>query len=259
MKPANHLADHPLNLIAAQYVLGVLSASAREQARRRMLHDADFRDLVYQWERQLNPLASLLPEQAVPAQVWQAIEARLAQAEPTAADAPRASTIVSPTKPTSRPPAANDQRWQWLAGISSAIAACLALVLLLRPDVSPTPSIPPLQVEQPSIIRDLAVLTDSDSIPTWIVRQQDQQLILSSLITPNIPSDRDLELWSIQGDAAPQSLGVIQVRDGQATLVNIATDLISADAVLAISLEPKNGSPTGLPTGAVLFTGKIRS
>lgn len=110
-------------------------------------------------------------------------------------------------------------------------------------------------VQQPAVMRDLAVLVDAQNVPTWIVRQQDQQLLLSSLTAQQIPSDRDLELWTIQGDQAPKSLGVIPVRDGQAIIGNIADTLLSADSVLAISIEPKNGSPTG----AVLFTGKIRA
>ena len=114
-------------------------------------------------------------------------------------------------------------------------------------------------VQQPAVMRDLAVLVDAQNVPTWIVRQQDQQLLLSSLTAQQIPSDRDLELWTIQGDQAPKSLGVIPVRDGQAIIGNIADTLLSADSVLAISIEPKNGSPTGSPTGAVLFTGKIRA
>jgi len=47
------------------------------------------------------------------------------------------------------------------------------------------------------------------------------------------------------------------VKDGQATLPQVTADLIAHDVTLAISLEPKNGSPTGQPTGAVLYTGKI--
>jgi anti-sigma-K factor RskA len=30
-----------------------------------------------------------------------------------------------------------------------------------------------------------------------------------------------------------------------------------ADTVFAVSLEPEGGSPTGQPTGPVLFTGKL--
>ncbi|MFZ3193054.1 MAG: anti-sigma factor [Moraxellaceae bacterium] len=248
-------AEYPLSLIAAQYVLGVLSGSARAQVQTRMLHDIALRDSVYQWERKLNPLASLLPEQPVPAHVWQAIERQLGHAAPVVATPPLQMT----QQPSTQAPANDVSRWKLWTGLSSAVAAGLALALMLRPDTVITPTEPPILVAQPAAIRDLTVLVDADNVPTWIVRQQEQQLLLSSLTAQQIPSDRDLELWTIQGDQAPKSLGVIPVRDGQAVLGNIASTLVSADSVLAISIEPKNGSPTGAPTGAVLFTGKIRA
>jgi anti-sigma-K factor RskA len=34
---------------------------------------------------------------------------------------------------------------------------------------------------------------------------------------------------------------------------------MSAGATLAISIEPPGGSPTGLPTGPVVFTGVLKS
>lgn len=264
LSESNTATDYPLSLIAAQYVLGVLSASARAQVQTRMLHDIALRDSVYQWERKLNPLASLLPEQPVPSQVWQAIERQLGHAPMLTTTTPAITPVTPPTQSLIKAPiqreAANDvSRWKLWTGLSSAVAAGLAFALMLRPDAVLTPTAPPILVQQPAVVRDLAVLVDADNVPTWIVRQQDQQLLLSSLTAQQIPSDRDLELWTIQGDQAPKSLGVIPVRNGQAVLGNIADTLVSADSVLAISIEPKNGSPTGAPTGAVLFTGKILS
>lgn len=251
-------AEYPLSLIAAQYVLGVLSGSARAQVQTRMLHDIALRDSVYQWERKLNPLASLLTEQPVPLHVWQAIERQLGHASPATLNPVTAPLTQAPSTITTAQPANDVSRWKLWTGLSSAVAAGLALALMLRPDTVMTPTEPTVIVQQPAVIRDLTVLVDADNVPTWIVRQQEQQLLLSSLTAQQIPSDRDLELWTIQGDQTPKSLGVIPVRDGQAVLANIADTLVSADSVLAISIEPKNGSPTGAPTGAVLFTGKIR-
>jgi anti-sigma-K factor RskA len=42
----------------------------------------------------------------------------------------------------------------------------------------------------------------------------------------------------------------------QPTIFN-AKDLPAPGGVLAVSLEPPSGSPTGLPTGPVLFQGKV--
>lgn len=60
------------------------------------------------------------------------------------------------------------------------------------------------------------------------------------------------ELWLIIGDAAPVSLGLISGARGTFTLPDAQTGL-----VLAVSLEPKGGSPTGAPTGPVIAAGSI--
>jgi anti-sigma-K factor RskA len=40
-------------------------------------------------------------------------------------------------------------------------------------------------------------------------------------------------------------------------LDRLPPDLVRQGSVLAISLEPTGGSPTGAPTGPVLFTGTL--
>ena len=74
----------------------------------------------------------------------------------------------------------------------------------------------------------------------------------------NARPGRTLELWLIKAGAAqPVSLGVLTAEE--TSRFTLPEQLASgfAQAVLAISDEPAGGSPTGLPTGAVLATGKI--
>lgn len=284
--------EHPLNLIAAQYVLGVLSPAARERVKTRMMRDGDLRALVFAWERQLSPLANLLEPVDVPEHVWQAIEAKIqlahkisaltaethtAQPLPstnttpinisstpntssTSTAAPTPTTKAAQTEATqnsSARPAANDGYWKKWATASSALAAGLAAFMVFRPDPV-APNLPPqiITVQQPAA-QDVAVLTASDKTPAWIVRKQADKLVLSNLNAASVPTDRDLELWSIAGGNAPRSLGVIHLKDGQAQLPNAVAELLAKDSILAISLEPTGGSPTGAPTGAVLYTGAV--
>jgi len=252
--------EPPLNLIAAQYVLGTLSASARLRFQARLQQEPDLRALTHAWERRLNPLTNLLVPQPVPVEVWQKIEARLDGLTATTTQKP--ISLMSqqpPSLPEQSSPkvSANDRFWQPWAWASSAVAAGLALFIFVRPEVI-QPLQPPVVVQQQApVSHDVAVLSTDKNSPAWIVRKQGNALILSALNAQAVPSDRDLELWSIQGSGAPRSLGVIHVKDGQATIAQVAADLIAHDAILAISLEPKNGSPTGQPTGAVLYTGKV--
>jgi anti-sigma-K factor RskA len=61
------------------------------------------------------------------------------------------------------------------------------------------------------------------------------------------------ELWLIEGDNAPVSLGLIEGPSVERPVGNMP-----AGAILAISLEPSGGSTTGAPTGPVLVTGVVQ-
>lgn len=207
-----------MSLIAAQYVLGVLSGSARAQVQARMLHDIALRDSVYQWERKLNPLASLLTESRAVTRVASELRATAWACDAHATVNPATAAPLTQAPPTLSTAFnfLNDvSRWKLWTGLSSAVAAGLALALMLRPGFTVMTPTEPTVIVQQLAIRDLTVLVDADNVPTWIVRQQNwQQLLLSSLTAQQIPSDRDLELWTIQGDQAPVRLGY-PVRDGQ--------------------------------------------
>ena len=67
-----------------------------------------------------------------------------------------------------------------------------------------------------------------------------------------------LELWVIPSGGKPHSLGLID--PGRSVKVMVPPELrphVTADSVLAISVEPPGGSPTGQPTGPVIANGKL--
>ncbi len=70
---------------------------------------------------------------------------------------------------------------------------------------------------------------------------------------------KSYELWLVQDSlGAPKSLGVI---DGPHAMVHSTLAAYQAEviksATFAVSLEPEGGSPTGAPTGPVVFSGKL--
>ncbi|MFD0938704.1 anti-sigma factor domain-containing protein, partial [Methylobacterium trifolii] len=67
------------------------------------------------------------------------------------------------------------------------------------------------------------------------------------------PAGKSLELWYVGADAAPKPIGLVGTAPGRITLPPGA----SADGVIAVSVEPQGGSPSGLPTGPVIYTGKL--
>ncbi|WP_236197548.1 anti-sigma factor, partial [Pseudomonas glycinae] len=65
-------------------------------------------------------------------------------------------------------------------------------------------------------------------------------------------------MWVIPSDGKPVSLGVIPPGgDGEIKLGGAQKAFIGESITLAISLEPEGGSPTGQPTGPVLYQGVL--
>jgi anti-sigma-K factor RskA len=63
-------------------------------------------------------------------------------------------------------------------------------------------------------------------------------------------------LWVIPADGTPHSLGVLRTQGATAlTLRPENRQRIAAGAVLAVTVEPVGGSPSGLPTGPVVAKG----
>src|SRR5262249_5756924 len=91
--------------IAAEYVLGVLSAAERRAVQAQIARDPALRAEVEYWEQRLGPLATEIEPHAPPPRLWTKIEAALA------ADASRRSLWQSLPF------------WRWAAIGSAAVAA----------------------------------------------------------------------------------------------------------------------------------------
>jgi anti-sigma-K factor RskA len=72
------------------------------------------------------------------------------------------------------------------------------------------------------------------------------------------PDERSRELWALPGDAAPVSLGLMPA-SGRTRLAldDRQRAALALAANVAVSDEPAGGSPTGAPTGAVLYVAPL--
>jgi anti-sigma-K factor RskA len=211
--------------LAAEYVLGTLQGRARRRFEFLLAGNGELRARVAAWEARLSPWTVAASPVPVPDRVWAGIRQRLGHG------------------------VAAGSRWRGWALAGMATAAALAVVLVLRP------------APAPRALHDVAVLSTDKAVATWIVRASSdgRHLALSGLLPAAVPSGHDLELWAIPAQGAPQSLGVLhRSADGAATLDldTVRRARFAAAAVLAVSLEPAGGSPTGAPTGPVLYTGR---
>jgi anti-sigma-K factor RskA len=214
------------SLVAAEYVLGVLSAAERRVIDARAAAEPGLAAEIGTWERMLAPLALLVPPVEPPAELWPRLERAIA---------PAAAKVVA--FPTAR----SVRLWQGATAAALALAACFAVVAVLP------------RGPQPVAVAALAPL--NGAAPAFVVRVLPNGGLTVAAVAPaQVPANRDLELWALPAGATrPTSLGVLP--PGGATVA--ASTLTAPGGKLLVSLEPKGGSPTGQPTGPVLYGGVI--
>ncbi|UVK47882.1 anti-sigma factor [Mesorhizobium sp. AR07] len=226
------------DLLAAEYVLGVLSADERQIASRRIDAETGFARLVDGWEVDLSPLAAAYPDIEPPASVKAAVDRRLF-----------ASTAAVATQAQSR------GLWSSLAfwrGLATAAVAALAIYIAV-PYLNP-----PVAQPQPRLVASLAA--DGSDVKYLAVYDAAHHEVGLSHVSGERAAGKDFELWMIEGKNPPVSMGVIPAGATAHIVVSpAAQQKLAQGAVLAVSLEPAGGSPTGQPTGPVVAAGDLKS
>ena len=128
----------------------------------------------------------------------------------------------------------------------------LAFALLLA---NPRPSEPPIVV----VLQPLG--NDPAAAGTVVASfsADGQSLVAKPLTKVSLQADRTLELWWAPEKGAPTSLGLMRA-DGTTVLARgkLPGGLKKSGIDhMAVSVEPPGGSPTGKPTGPVIFYGKL--
>lgn len=220
------------SLLIAEYALGILSAEERLQVEELVRQDPAHQAQLAAWQRNFADWLSAFPVVEPPAHVWHGIQQRLFPTEQPAPEPIRRWN--------------NPRLWRWTTGLALAAAFLLAVLMLLRP----------VQVAAPAL---LARLEQSNGSLAFSVTLQGngRQLLFVPAGRPDWP-DRSAEAWIITADGKPHSLGLLH----DATAVTLAVPVglapaLTPGAILAVSLEPRAGSPTGLPTGPIIAQGKI--
>jgi anti-sigma-K factor RskA len=228
---------------AGLFVLGALSAEEMRAVRTEAGRNAALAAEIAAWERRLAPLARLLPQQAPPATLWPQLEARLSRIGVGTA-ASSESYQPAPMRRRSR----NSQPrraliyWRMAAAGAMALAASLAFVLVTR--APPRPG------------QFAMVLPHRPGEGGWLVQVSGRgEIHVQANGALSRPLDKDYELWALaEGSSQPLPLGLIPVT---ASTVIKANRLPTKKYQLLVSLEPKGGSPTGLPTGPVMYAGDV--
>jgi len=325
--------DDEHDALAAEYVLGTLSAEERDQAEALISLDAGFQASVRQWERRLGELNVMVEAVEPRPEVWAKIKTSIApaqadgevempRAEGLAAETPSpaavldsklteaAAQIGAPAAEVRTPPAETRakapeplddlprelappavaprrlersaeviylarrvRRWRRFSALVGAVAALLAVYVAVwqfAPELVPPPLRPPgagmlaRHEAAPAGARSqqdrlVAVLQQEPMAPAFLLTLDTaNRTLVARRISATQEAGRSYELWLISSRfSSPRSLGLVGKDEftQHALPANYDVDTLRT-ASYAVSLEPVGGSPSGVPTGPVLFTGK---
>jgi anti-sigma-K factor RskA len=217
--------------LAAEYALGTLRGRARERMKRWMLDDPELAREVAAWETKLAPLAGAVTPVEPPARVWNALQKRLE---------------VSPNGGREAGRKLSFSVWKALGWMASGAAAALVAMTFLLPLWQGPPAAYVAVLSDPKSNRPVLVATAG---------QTDKVLRVNTLDPAIQVSGRSLELWALPRDGKPKSLGLVGAKLAVLRLDAPADKALDNVPALAISLEPQGGSPTGQPSGPVLYSG----
>jgi len=224
--------------LAAEYVSGLMRGPARRRFMMLLPAHPALRSAVRDWQARLMPLTAEVAPQQPSAEVWQRIDAKIHGSAPDAA-AERAVWWRQLTF------------WRGLSAVG--MLATLSLALLVA---APGPV-------QPPIVVVLSAATPAPDAPAGAVlpasfvasiSADGRAMVTRPLVNVSVEASRALELWALPPQGAPRSLGLIAA--DKATVVR-RSKVLEGTAAFAVTLEPAGGSPTGAPTGPVLYVGKL--
>jgi anti-sigma-K factor RskA len=225
------------DLLAAEYVLGVLDTGPRLAAQGRIASDRAFADLVSAWQRRFAPLALEVRPVNVPNHVWARIQERLGWG-PSAPDSAIGRSLYF---------------WRLTAGVAVTVALALLAV-----DFVPRWTAP--KVSEALLAKAVTTLSRDDGIPGWLATVDVRHGTVLMVPVPSAPDaqGRAAELWLIPPGQAPRSLGAVSIDRARTVVVPAAlrADLTS-QAVLAITLESAAGIPHAAPTGPIIAKGVV--
>ncbi len=215
--------------LAAELALGLIEGEERAAALRLQLSDPEFSAEVEAWRARFDPLCVGFAEAPAP-ELWPAIERRLGGL----------GNVVAL------------RRWRFAAFASGAVAASLAAVLFLRPLPAP------VEVVRMPDNMVVAALDGGENGALLAANYDPGHGMLRIRAVAMPASNLAPELWIIPADGVPRSLGLVSAQGRSMVEVPEAhRKLIHDGALLAITMEPRDGAPHEKPSAAPIAAGKI--
>jgi len=224
-----------IDALAGEYVLGTLDAAERASVAARRQREPALDEAVAAWEARLAPLMDEIAPVAPPDHLLDSIISRI--------DGVAGRDEIAVLRRRLR-------TWRIAAAGASAIAASLVLFVATR-------TLAPSRSGENFV----AVLQHDAASPAFILSVDVAARTLTIRPVAAAPqTDRSYELWLVNARLhAPRSLGVVQnaAFTVASSRLNDLPRNIVRDSTFAVTLEPLGGSPSGLPTGPILYSGTL--
>jgi anti-sigma-K factor RskA len=243
MSDVDQAGHEDLDLLAAEYVMAVVSIEEQKRIEALIRSEPALAGLVASWRRRLGPLDQTAAEGHVSEDLWSRIDKTIGQETAAAAPSIRRGTVEAPS------------RWSvlweslafWRVTGLSALAAALVLAIgtgYFAIEAS----------RQPVLVAVL--MTDQNEAAAVVNAFADGRAELRALKFFEIPAGRAIEIWTLwDRSVGPKSIGLIRSVSGKVSLRLDGLPKPAPGQLFEMTLEPATGSPIGRPTGPVLNKG----
>ncbi len=225
--------------LAAEYVLGTLTREERQSVAERRAADKALDRAIDAWERRLAPMVETVSPLAPSSNLYNKIRAQIGLSQHVVSLKAREQLLTR-----------RAARWRNAFVGATAVAASLVGVLGYRE-----------MVDRKEATQYVAVLDSGNDMPAFLLTVDTKtNMAVITAVNPPAQSDKTYQVWMVSDKMPkPKSLGLVN-KPGEMQMMPMESrsemDLLM-NASFAVSVEPMGGSPTGAPSGPVMFTGKL--
>ena len=233
----------PEEVLAAEYVLGLLEGEDLLAARGREANDPEFAAQVAFWQDRLAPLLDDIDPATPRDEVWQRISAALSDAGSGAG-----AEVVSL--------AARLRRWKMAAGVATAAAVAAIALLVLSPLQAPSPV--PAATPQAPLAASIPIADTQLRLAVTYLPDRQELLVSASGLTADGVHDHELWLVPQSEDTPLLSLGVVAPGEERRYPLSpeVAAEMADGSDLL-LTREPLGGKPRDANAGPVVAEGRL--
>lgn len=256
-----------LDLLAAEYALGLADETDRLRASELEANDAAFASRVAQWRDHGAAWLEEVEGEPVGGQVWRGLAPLFEDAQLAANDTAKPDDALRDATEW----AAQAQAWRTRSYL--AMAASLVLAVLLGTVLTlgagsgdggtsqsgDTPPMASAQGQDEPAFRNLAVaqIPNEEGAPLISAAFDPDRGALRLRVAEFNAVDKAPELWVLDAAGTPVSLGIVDGRELTVDLSEELRALLVEGAIIAVTLEDREGAPHAAPSGAILGTGEL--